>query len=94
MHNQTKASILLVATAGLTITTLSLSYSNWQLRKQLEENPTCQDYGYEGHNMSVYNDKYQLLTIQCSDNPSAGAEFKPSYPMPPSHRKKTKKNTT
>lgn len=88
MHNQTKASILLVASLGLTITTLSLSYQNYQLRNQLEENPTCQKWGHKGYTMSAYNAKHSVLMIQCSDNPSAGAKLRPSYPLP-APRKRT-----
>lgn len=87
MHNQTKASILLVASVGLTITTLSLSYDNWQLREQLESTPTCQSLGYLRFDVAIYDPYNNILSIRCTNNESAGVELRPSYPLPAPKKK-------
>jgi len=83
VHRQTKASLLLVVSIGLAITTLSLSYDNWQLREQLEETPKCQDFGHKGYDITAYNTRNNILSFRCTNNESAGVELRSIYPKPP-----------
>lgn len=82
MRYNTQVSLLLVVSVGLVITTLSLTSINYQLRKQLDTIPTCQQLGYKGFDIAVYNVKTDIISIRCSNNLSTEIKLRSSYPLP------------